>query len=228
MSFCSWSSCRLALAAALVSLALPQAADAAASTASTPSESLRQFLASTRSLKADFTQVVVAKNGRRPQQSTGVFWLARPDRFRWQINAPFAQLLVGDGARIWLYDPDLGQVSVKKQGAALAGTPAALLAGGAEFERQFTLHDRGEQDGLQWVEAVPRQNEGGFERIRLGLLAGELQVMELLDHFGQTTTLRFGKLQRNPELAASLFRFTPPAGVDVLDEAAAQSLPRKP
>lgn len=207
------SSGRLALAAALLGLALPLPVSA-----STASDALRQFLSSTRSLKADFTQVVVAKNGRRPQQSTGVFWLARPDRFRWQINAPFVQLLVGDGSRIWLYDPDLSQVSVKKQGAALAGTPAALLAGGPEFERQFTLRDTGEQDGLQWVEAQPKQTEGGFERIRLGLLAGELQVMELLDHFGQTTTLRFSKMQRNPELAAHLFRFTPPAGADVLGE----------
>ncbi|WP_319239766.1 outer membrane lipoprotein chaperone LolA [uncultured Propionivibrio sp.] len=185
-------------------------------------ERLHQFLDSTRTLKAGFTQIVVAKNGKRPQQSSGVMIFVRPGKFRWQIEKPYSQLLVGDGEKIWIYDPDLRQVTVKKAGQALGGTPASLLAGEsggkATLERNFTLREAGEREGLEWVEASPKTQESGFEKLRLGFAGSELKAMELFDNFGQTTSLHFENLERNPSIAPSLLRFTPPAGVDVISE----------
>lgn len=181
-------------------------------------DKLRQFLDSTKTVRADFAQIVVAKNGRKPQQSTGVMMFSRPGKFRWEVRKPYEQLLVGDGDKVWIYDPDLRQVTVRKMGAALGSTPAALLAGDNAFEKNFTLREGGEAEGYEWVEATPKAGDSGFEKIRLGFAGNDLRAMELHDNFGQTTSLLFGKLERNPSLAGSLFRFVPPAGADVIGE----------
>ena len=181
-------------------------------------DKLHRFLDSTKTVRADFAQIVVAKNGRKPQQSTGVMMFSRPGKFRWQIEKPYSQLLVGDGEKIWIYDPDLPQVTAKKAGAALGGTPAALLAGDNAFEKNFTLRELGEREGMAWLEAIPKTPDSGFEKITLGFAGNDLKAMELFDNFGQTTSLLFARLERNPPLAASLFRFTPPAGADVIGD----------
>ena len=185
-------------------------------------DKLHQFLESTKTLRAGFTQIVVAKNGTRPQQSSGVMIFSRPGKFRWQIEKPYSQLLVSDGEKVWIYDPDLRQVTVKKVGNALGGTPAALLAGESggksTLEKSFTLREAGEREGLEWVEAVPKSQESGFEKLRLGFAGNDLKAMELFDNFGQTTSLYFSNLERNPVVAASLLSFKPPAGVDVISE----------
>ena len=185
-------------------------------------DKLHQFLESTKTLRAGFTQIVVAKNGTRPQQSSGVMIFSRPGKFRWQIEKPYSQLLVSDGEKVWIYDPDLRQVTVKKVGNALGGTPAALLAGESggksTLEKSFTLREAGEREGLEWVEAVPKSQESGFEKLRLGFAGNDLKAMELLDNFGQTTSLYFSNLERNLVVAASLLSFKPPAGVDVISE----------
>ena len=179
---------------------------------------LHRFLADTRTLTADFAQAVVARSGRKPQQSSGTLAISRPGKLRWEIVKPYPQLVVGDGDKIWIYDPELKQVTVRKAGQAISGSPAALLAGRNELERDFILKEAGEADGLAWVEATPRQNESGFEKVRLGFAGSELRAMELLDNFGQTTHIRFSRIERNPALPASTFRFTPPAGADVIGE----------
>ena len=185
-------------------------------------DKLHQFLESTKTLRAGFTQIVVAKNGTRPQQSSGVMIFSRPGKFRWQIEKPYSQLLVSDGEKVWIYDPDLRQVTVKKVGNALGGTPAALLAGESggksTLEKSFTLREAGEREGLEWVEAVPKSQESGFEKLRLGFAGNDLKAMELFDNFGQTTSLYFSNLERNLVVAASLLSFKPPAGVDVISE----------
>ena len=185
-------------------------------------DKLHQFLESTKTLRAGFTQIVVAKNGTRPQQSSGVMIFSRPGKFRWQIEKPYSQLLVSDGEKVWIYDPDLRQVTVKKVGNALGGTPAALLAGESggksTLEKSFTLREAGEREGLEWVEAVPKSQESGFEKLRLGFAGNDLKAMELFDNFGQATSLYFSNLERNLVVAASLLSFKPPAGVDVISE----------
>ncbi len=181
-------------------------------------DKLQQFLDTTRTLRADFAQTVVARNGRLPQKSSGVMMFWRPGKFRWQIDKPYSQLVVGDGTKISIHDPDLRQVTVRKAGAALGGTPASLLAGERTIDRDFSLREAGERDGLEWLEATPKAADSGFEKVRVGFAGNELRAMELLDNLGQTTTLLFSRVEINPRLAPSLFRFTPPPNTDVIGD----------
>lgn len=181
-------------------------------------DKLHRFLDSTRTVRADFAQTVVGRNGRQGQVASGVMAISRPGKFRWQIDKPYPQLLVGDGEKIWIHDPELRQVTVRKAGAALGGTPAALLAGDSRIEKDFTLREAGERDGLEWVEAIPKAPDSGFDKVNLGFSGNDLRAMELHDSLGQTTSLLFARLERNPQLAPSLFRFTPPANTDVIGD----------
>lgn len=181
-------------------------------------DQMHRYLDGTRTLRADFSQQVVGKGGRKPQQSAGNLAISRPGKLRWEIEKPYPQLMVGDGVKFWIYDPELKQVTVRKMGDAIGSTPAALLSGSADLERNFTLSEGGEADGLAWVEAVPKSSDSGFEKVRLGFAGGDLKAMELFDNFGQTTRVRFSRIERNPALPASLFKFTPPAGADVIGE----------
>jgi len=181
-------------------------------------ERFQAYLRSTQTASADFEQQVFDREKKLVQRSRGSFTLQRPGRFRWSYAQPYAQLIVGDGKRVWIYDEDLNQVTVRAMAKALGSTPAALLAGAADVERAFELTDAGQRDGLEWVEAKPRERETGFERIRLGLSAAGVQAMELTDHFGQTTLLRFSNIARNPRVDPDAFRFVPPKGADVLGE----------
>jgi len=178
----------------------------------------QEFLRGTQSARATFEQKVYDRDQRLVQASTGTFSFLRPGRFRWRYAQPYEQLIVGDGERVWIYDPDLNQVTVRAMARALGSTPAALLAGSADVERAFDFTEGGSAGGLEWLEAKPRGDDSGFERIRLGLGAGGVQAMELTDHFGQTTVLRFSALERNAPLAPSDFRFVPPRGADVLGQ----------
>ena len=182
---------------------------------------LRAFLDGTKTLRAAFTQTLLRKGQQGKQSlqaSSGEMAIARPGKFRWQITQPYPQLMVSDGQKVWLHDPELNQVTVRKIGQTLNGTPAALLAGDGALDKHFTLRDLGEKDGLGWVEAVPKSSDGGFERVLLGFASDSLKTMTLADNFGQTTVLIFSRIERNPTLAPGLFRFTPPAGADVVGE----------
>ncbi len=181
-------------------------------------DQLHQFLQSTRTLKAEFAQTVMARNGRKPQLSSGVVAISRPGKLRWEILKPYPQLVVGDGEKIWIYDQELQQVTVRKAGQAIGGSPATLLSGNNDLEKNFNLKEAGDAEGLNWVEATPKSGDSGFEKVRLGFAGSDLKAMELQDSFGQTTVIRFSKLERNPALPASSFKFTPPAGVDVVGE----------
>jgi outer membrane lipoprotein carrier protein len=181
-------------------------------------DQLKSFIETTKSARADFSQSVSGKSGRKPQLSSGQMMFARPGKFRWVYEKPYPQLLVGDGKKLWVYDPDLKQVSVKAIGQALGSSPAALLAGDNALEKNFQLAESGNRDGLDWVEARPKNPDGGFEHMRIGLAGHELRAMEILDNFGQTTLIRFSAFERNPALSPALFRFVPPKGADVVGE----------
>ena len=178
----------------------------------------KQFLSETRSARADFEQQVYGRGGKLVQESRGTFVFLRPGRFRWVYAKPVDQVIVGDGERVWIYDRDLNQVTVRKLSRALGSTPAALLSGASDVEAAFELKDAGERDGLEWLEARPKEAEAGFERILMGFGRDGLRAMELTDHFGHTTHLRFSNVQRNPPLEPDAFRFEPPKGADVLGE----------
>lgn len=181
-------------------------------------DQFRAFVRSTQSARADFEQKVHDRTGNVAQASGGSFVFQRPGLFRWVYAKPIDQVIVGDGERVWIHDRDLNQVTVRKLSRALGSTPAALLAGSADIEKAFELSEAGKRDGLEWLEARPREREAGFERVRMGFDANGLRAMELVDHFGQTTVLRFSNLVRNPKVDKAEFRFEPPKGADVLGE----------
>jgi outer membrane lipoprotein carrier protein len=200
------------LGCSLLLAALPLLAEAGAV------DRLHQFMAGTKTLRAEFSQVVIAKGGRKPQESSGVLAISRPGKLRWDIRKPYAQLVVSDGEKVWIHDSELQQVTIRKVGQAIGGSPAALLSGSNDLERNFTLSEGGEREGMLWVDAVPKAADSGFERVRIGFVGNDLKAMELQDSFGQTTLIRFSALERNPVLPPATFRFVPPAGVDVVGE----------
>jgi outer membrane lipoprotein carrier protein len=187
-------------------------------------EKLKTFMAATHSAQANFTQEVLDQNGKRIQSANGVMQFQRPGKFRWTYQKPYEQLIVGDGAKFWLYDVDLNQVTVKKLDAALGSSPAALLSGSNEIERGFTLTENGSKDGLEWLQATPKSQgnkdqDSSFNKILMAFNAqSELVVMELNDMFGHKTVLHFSAMQRNPKLSEQQFHFTPPKGADVLSD----------
>ena len=179
-------------------------------------DELQAFVSGTRSATATFAQTTTDKAGRVVQKSTGTFAFARPGRFRWTYDKPLDQLIVGDGERVYVYDRDLNQVIERKMTKALGSTPAALLAGDDALEKNFTLVDGGSADGLAWVNATPKSTDSGFTAVRMGFRDHLPRTMILTDAFGQTTRLTFADIERNPALDASLFKFTPPQGADVI------------
>jgi chaperone LolA len=159
------------------------------------------------------------KNGKKLQSASGTMQFVRPGKFRWVYQKPYEQIIVGDGKKFWMYDVDLNQVTVKKLDAALGSSPAALLSGNNEIERDFLLKDKGEKEGLDWLEAKPKSAESNFEKVLMAFNAkSELLVMELFDTFGHRTVLRFSDVKNNPALSPQLFHFVPPKGADVLGE----------
>jgi outer membrane lipoprotein carrier protein len=180
-------------------------------------ERFQSYLRTTQAARGDFEQKVYDKTGRLVQDSRGSFAFLRPGRFRWTYVKP-QQVIVGDGERVWIHDADLNQVTVRRVARVLGSTPAALLAGASDIDKAFEMKELGEKDGLEWLEAKPREKEAGFERIRLGMSTGGVDAMELVDHFGQTTVLRFSNLVRNPQIDPATFRFSPPRGADVLGD----------
>ena len=181
-------------------------------------ENLKAFLSQTTAAKARFAQIIVDKNLKELQRVTGTMQFQRPGKFRWEYHKPYEQTIIGDGAKLWIYDKDLNQVTVRKLDQALGNSPAALLAGNNEIDRIYTLTNLGNQEGLDWLEAVPKSKENAFERVRLGFGKGGLEAMELRDAFGQVTIIKFSGLETNPKLPPDTFHFTPPKGADVITE----------
>ncbi|MEW5755785.1 MAG: outer membrane lipoprotein chaperone LolA [Pseudomonadota bacterium] len=182
-------------------------------------EQLAAFNDKMQTFEATFAQELQDTKGKVTQSSSGKVYLQRPGRFRWNYLAPFKQEIVADGAKIWIYDADLEQVTVKRMNGALAETPAMLLIGKKPLEEMFEIHAHsGGAPGLAWVKLLPKTKDSGFEQLLLGFDAKDLRAMELVDSFGQTTRIRFEGVVMNKRLAATLFNFTPPAGVDVVGE----------
>lgn len=179
---------------------------------------LKVFIAQTKTAQAHFNQVVLDKAGNAKQQTQGTMAFSRPGKFRWAYDKPYEQLIVGDGNKIYLYDVDLAQVTIKKLDQALGSSPAALLAGNNEIEKFYTLSEAGTHDGLTWLTATPKDKDSSFSQIQMGFSHSNLMEMRIRDNFGLTTQLKLSQLVRNPKLPASTFSFTPPAGVDVISD----------
>ena len=183
-------------------------------------EQFKTFVASTRAAKGEFSQRQVKKTDGSNKVSTpasGTFVFARPGKFIWAYLKPYEQLLQADGEQLFIYDKDLNQVTVRKLGDALGSSPAAILFGSNDLEKNFTLAEGGTRDGLEWLTATPKASDTTFEDIRIGLRNGVPEAMELRDAFGQTSVLAFKNFQKNPVLGAAYFKFVMPKGADVLN-----------
>lgn len=207
---------RIAALAAALLLAAPLPAAAAAGEG--PRAALEAFLADLRTFQASFRQTVLDEAFRAVERSEGTIYLARPGRFRWEYRSPDRQIIVGDGKRVWFYDAELEQVTVRPFDEALGSTPALLLVSDRPLEEAFAIREVETRGGLAWVELRPRAADAGFLVIRVGLRDGALAAMELVDGFNQLTELRFARVRRNLELDPALFRFTPPPGTDLIED----------
>jgi outer membrane lipoprotein carrier protein len=191
-------------------------------------DALAVFLKTTQSARADFTQVVSppAKPDQavRSKTSVGSFAFVRPLRFRFDYQKPFAQTIVADGQTLWLYDPDLAQVTARKQAQVLGSTPAALIATAADvaaLQKDFSLQAEPDANGLQWVQATPKNRDSALQSVRIGLRVEasgtSLAKLDILDALGQRSVLSFERFEINPSnLGAAQFNFVPPKGVDVV------------
>ena len=188
-----------------------------ASAEQTPIEQLKSFLASTSSLTADFKQVTLDENEQPTQTSYGEFFLSRPGKFRWSYKKPFIQEIVSSKNKVWFYDADLEQVTIKKLDESLGSTPALLLSGDIDLEENYTLQQQGIDEDLQWIKLSPKNEESSFNYILIGLTDGVLGGMELSDNFGQLTRIYFSNIKRNKQLDNAIFEFTAPEGVDVFE-----------
>lgn len=178
---------------------------------------LRDFAQNVKSGRASFTQTVTSVDGAKKKSSSGQFQFVRPNRFRFAYAKPFEQQIVADGQKVWLYDVDLNQVTVRPIAQALGATPAALLAGAA-LDKEFDLQSMPAAEGLEWVQATPRLKDGPIQTLRVGFKGKDLAALDIVDAFGQRSALRFSALEQNVKLPDEQFRFTPPKGADVIQQ----------
>jgi outer membrane lipoprotein carrier protein len=180
-------------------------------------DQFKSFVSGTKSARGEFTQTQVMKS-QTGKTSSGTFVFARPGKFIWTYQKPYEQLLQADGETLYLYDKDLNQVTTRKLGGALGSSPAAILFGSNDLDKNFTLAEAGTHDGLEWLNATPKSKDTTFEQIGIGLKDGFPQAMELKDNFGQTVLLKFTNVQRNPALGAQTFKFDVPKGAEVVNQ----------
>lgn len=206
------------VAAALFFTACAQVAPAA-SDAGAGRQKVESFLQGLQSLQAQFKQTLTDRNGVTVEEGSGTLAIRRPDRFRWDYLEPNEQVIVADGSRIWLYDADLEQVTVRKLDDTLSATPAMLLSGEGNLQDNFEVTQASQAGGIFWVRMQPRREDTDFKWVRLGFEGATLKFMQLADKLGQTTQLEFARLERNPALDPSRFTFSVPPGADVIGDA---------
>jgi len=184
----------------------------------TPVQRLHNFLVKAASLQADFRQVVITGKDEAGKQSSGVFLLQRPGKFRWDYTKPYQQEIISNGGKVWFYDVDLAQVTVRKLDKAIGSTPALLLTGEVALEKNFTIQSQDKEEGLYWIKLIPKEEESGFKYVLIGLDGDNLAGMELSDNFGQLTRIYFSNLKLGAKLDPAKFDFKTPAGVDVFED----------
>ena len=201
----------------------------AANAADSARARLDAFARGISSIAADFSQQVYDPNGAAGKGSSGTLALRAPRQFRWDVAKPYQQLIVADGEKVWVYDPDLEQVTVRAQGTAEAHSPLTVLTDLSQLDRDFSTSEQGTHDGLVWLRLKSKDKEPQFAYCDLGFDANGLVRMDFEDTLGNRTTIAFSHWQRNPKLPHGTFHFTPPKGVDVIGDPtpAAQTFPVK-
>ncbi|HEY4293992.1 outer membrane lipoprotein chaperone LolA [Luteibacter sp.] len=201
------------LAATLSLLSLPAFA------AGTARERLDVFAKGMHSLSGRFSQTMSNANGDAGKTSSGTMALQAPRQFRWETTAPYKQTIVADGSRVWLYDPDLEQVTVRKQSSEEAQSPLTVLTDLSLLDKDFKVTEQGERDGLQWLRLTSTGKDPQFEYADLGFDADGLARMVFRDQLGNTTQISFAGWKRNADLPPETFSFVPPQGTDVIGDA---------
>jgi outer membrane lipoprotein carrier protein len=182
-------------------------------------DDLEAFTTGLRGLDGDFVQQVYTAQGRLKETSSGEVQLSVPRLFRWEYIKPYPQLIVADGDKVWIYDPDLEQVTVRPQGLEEQSSPLAALFEPARLDALFVVEEDGEAGGLDWLKLTPKEGrEASFRSARLGFDGAGLSKMEVVDAIGQRTEITFDGWQRNPTFAKDTFKYVPPKGVDVIGE----------
>ena len=184
-------------------------------------EQFKNFLSSTRSARGDFAQVQVKQEaGEKIRMGTpamGTFLFSKPGKFIWNYKKPYEQTLQSDGKMLYIYDKDLNQVTTKKLGAALGASPAAILFGSTDIEKNFTLSENGTRDGMEWMQATPKDKESTFQRINIGMQNNVPVAMELYDALGQLSLIKLTRFEKNPPLKTDTFKFIMPKGADLFE-----------
>ncbi len=183
-----------------------------------PVKQLKAFLSSAKSITANFKQVLINEAGDPFQSSTGLFYLQRPGKFRWDYTKPFQQQIISTSGKVWFYDTDLEQVTIKKLDESVGSTPALLLSGDVPLENNYTIEQQGSEGSMIWVKLVPKGQDSTFKYVLIGLEKGVLSGMQLNDNFGQLTRIYFSNLKVNAPIESNLFEFNAPKGVDVFSE----------
>ncbi len=183
-----------------------------------PVQQLKKFLHNTRTLEADFKQVSMDEYGNPAQLSSGVFYLQRPGKFRWNYRQPFVQEIVANGDKVWFYDADLAQVTIKSLDDSLGSTPALLLSGKVNLEQNFILQQQGVDEDLSWIRLTPKSEQSNYKRILIGMHNDQIAGMELSDNFGQLTRIYFSNIKINQKLPENIFDFVIPEGADVFGQ----------
>ncbi|MCF6325248.1 MAG: outer membrane lipoprotein chaperone LolA [Gammaproteobacteria bacterium] len=181
-------------------------------------ERLDNFFEGLGSLRANFEQTVIDASAFSIEKSGGVLIMQRPDKFLWDYQRPYQQAIIADGKKIYIYDADLEQVTVKVMQKSMGDTPMLLLSSGGALADSFVITEMGEESGLEWLQLKPRAQQSNFSMMRLAFDKNTLRIMELVDSFDQTTRLQFSEVKRNPKIDSALFRFVAPPGVDVIEE----------
>jgi outer membrane lipoprotein carrier protein len=179
-------------------------------------ETLQHFVSEVKSAKGQFVQHTERSDGRIAHKQNGDFLFSRPGRFIWSYRKPFEQILHADGERLFIWDKDLNQVTVRKLGDALTSSPAAILFGSPNLQQLFTINPLNPVDGLEWIELLPKQTDTPFKKIQIGFKDKQLSAMRLLDALGNQTVLAFNHVERNPNITTTQFKFEIPKGADVL------------
>jgi outer membrane lipoprotein carrier protein len=180
-------------------------------------QTLEDYVSQFKSLTANFDQTVINEKGKTTETSSGEVYLQRPGKFHWEYLKPYEQSIVGDGKKVWVYDKDLEQVTVRRVEQALRSAPALILSSDAKLDENFTVSDDGEKEGIAWATLTPKDAKNEYSKVRVGFEGKALRWMELFDNFGQTTRLKFSGEDLNGMLDDKVFSFAPPAGVDVND-----------
>jgi outer membrane lipoprotein carrier protein len=181
--------------------------------ANTASDNLVAAFKNTTTIQGQFTQRVYNQRQHLLSSSHGNFKIQRPNKFVWNVTKPMAQLTIADGKQIWLYQPDLLQVTVSPMTQKIGATPLAILSGStAALTQNFTM----KQLGPQKYALTAKQSDSAFSKITLQLAGKTIKKMQLADSFGQKTVINFTDVSINNTLAKKAFTFTPPKGVDVI------------